>query len=74
MGVKELKEILSSPKAKLYFEQVKEKNREAKVSYCYHVYKLLNEEVECPFEDMLPEDLQRAYEYCVDNEYKFLNE
>lgn len=74
MGVKELKEILSSPKANLYFKQVAEQNKLTKIEYCYYVSRLIGEEPECPFEDMLPESLQKAYEYCVEKEYNFRNE
>ncbi|UNA01636.1 hypothetical protein MG295_00219 [Bacillus phage vB_BcgM] len=74
MGVKEIKEIMSSPEAALHFGQVVEKNREAKIDFCYFVARLLDEEIECPFEDMLPENLQKVYEYCVEKEYKLRNE
>ena len=74
MGVKEIKEMMSSPEAKLHFGQVAERTKENKILFCYYVARLLDEAVECPFEDMLPENLQKAYEYYVEKEYKFLNE
>ena len=74
MGVDKIKEIVNRPESHSYWEQVTEKSRESKIEFCYYVSKLLGEETECLFEDMLPENLQKAYEYCVEAEYKLLNE
>lgn len=74
MGVKEIKGFMSSPEAKIHFGQVVEKNREAKIEFCYFVANLLDQEIECSFEDMLPEDLDNAFRYAVYEEYKLRNE
>ncbi|UGO47813.1 hypothetical protein MCCARTNEY_239 [Bacillus phage vB_BanH_McCartney] len=51
-------------------KKMNEPTLEEKITFCYKISAMIGEEVECCFEDMLPENLEKAYNYCVEREYE----
>lgn len=61
-------------KKELEINKVEEPTREEKISFCYRMAEVLRLPVECPFEDMLEKDLEKAYATLVDEEYNLRHE
>lgn len=55
-------------------EPMKEPTLEEKINFCYRMAAMKGDEVECCFEDMLPENLEKSYNYYVQWEYKLRHE
>jgi len=50
-------------------KKVNEPTIEEKINFCYKIAAMKGDEVECCFEDMLPKNLEKAYNYYVQWEY-----
>lgn len=58
----------------MMIERMKDPTVEEKINFCYRMAAMKGDEVECCFEDMLPENLEKSYNYYVQWEYKLRHE